>query len=113
YILDHIARTGLTRTRGDDGEEMWTWKFDSELWNKLTYGTDHPSAFLLKIACRLAALRGEESALLTDDIWDYMHTIMPAGTPMVSIPDARHHVMLDQPIAVIAALRALFEAWKA
>ena len=56
---------------------------------------------------RLAVLRGEDSALMTDDIWDYMRTIMPAGTPMVGIPAAAHHLMMDQPIAVIAALRAL------
>ena len=29
------------------------------------------------------------------------------GTTMVSIPDAQHHLILDQPIAVAAALEVL------
>jgi pimeloyl-ACP methyl ester carboxylesterase len=32
---------------------------------------------------------------------------MPAGTPLIPIPEAYHHVMADQPLALVAALRAL------
>lgn len=103
YLLDHIARTGLRR----EAEDAWTWKFDPELWNKLTYSPEHPSEFLHRVTCRLAVLRGEESALMPDEIWAYMRTILPPDTPMVGVPDAAHHLMMDQPIAVIAALRAL------
>jgi pimeloyl-ACP methyl ester carboxylesterase len=105
FLLDHIARTGLKR----EGEG-WTWKFDPDLWSKLTYGADHPSEFLHAIPCPLAVIRGEESALMTDEIWAYMHTIMPEGSPMIGVPDAGHHLMMDQPIAVIATLRALLAA---
>ena len=31
--------------------------------------------------------------------------------PVVEVPEARHHVMLDQPLAFVAALRLLFESW--
>jgi pimeloyl-ACP methyl ester carboxylesterase len=33
----------------------------------------------------------------------------PFGTPFVDIPEAGHHVMVDQPLALVAALRALIE----
>jgi pimeloyl-ACP methyl ester carboxylesterase len=30
---------------------------------------------------------------------------------MVAIPDARHHLMLDQPLAFTSALRAILATW--
>jgi len=30
---------------------------------------------------------------------------------VIEIPQARHHVMLDQPLAFVAALRALLADW--
>ena len=32
-------------------------------------------------------------------------------TPVVTIPSAHHHVMLDQPLAFVTALRALLAGW--
>ena len=29
----------------------------------------------------------------------------------IAIPDSAHHIMIDQPLALIAALRALLSAW--
>jgi pimeloyl-ACP methyl ester carboxylesterase len=37
--------------------------------------------------------------------------LMPKDMPKVVIPDADHHVMLDQPLAFVAAIRALLEVW--
>jgi hypothetical protein len=31
---------------------------------------------------------------------------------VVEIPEAQHHVMLDQPLALVAALRALLADWR-
>jgi pimeloyl-ACP methyl ester carboxylesterase len=33
------------------------------------------------------------------------------GAPQVAIPDADHHVMVDQPLALVAAFRALLAGW--
>jgi len=30
---------------------------------------------------------------------------------VVEIPEAYHHVMLDQPLAFVATLRAILDAW--
>ena len=40
-----------------------------------------------------------------------MEQILDRKVPFVSIPHARHHVLLDQPLAFIAALRALLADW--
>jgi hypothetical protein len=29
----------------------------------------------------------------------------------VEVPEAQHHVMLDQPLAFVAALRTLLQSW--
>jgi hypothetical protein len=29
----------------------------------------------------------------------------------IEIPDSQHHIMIDQPLALVAALRALLAAW--
>ncbi len=107
FLLDHIARNGLKTVTDSEGKEVWTWKFDTELWAKMSYDGGHPSTFLPDISAPLAFLRGAHSALVTDDVWDYMKTIVPAGTPTVSIPAAYHHLMMDQPIAIITALRTI------
>jgi len=36
----------------------------------------------------------------------------PAGTPFVSIPNAAHHIMFDEPFALTEALRSLMEGWR-
>jgi hypothetical protein len=33
------------------------------------------------------------------------------GAPRIEIPAARHHVMVDQPLALVSALRALLQRW--
>jgi pimeloyl-ACP methyl ester carboxylesterase len=37
----------------------------------------------------------------------------PPGMPEIEIPDSHHHIMIDQPLALVAALRALFASWPA
>jgi pimeloyl-ACP methyl ester carboxylesterase len=40
-----------------------------------------------------------------------MRATLPQGTPFIEIPEAYHHVQADQPLALVAALRSLLEAW--
>ena len=37
----------------------------------------------------------------------------PKGMIEIAIPDSNHHIMVDQPLALVAALRALLAAWPA
>jgi len=36
---------------------------------------------------------------------------MGLRAPVVEVPEARHHVMLDQPLAFVAELRMLLDSW--
>ena len=48
---------------------------------------------------------------MTDEVVDYMLGRMPADVKTMVVPDADHHVMVDQPLAFVAALRGLLAGW--
>jgi pimeloyl-ACP methyl ester carboxylesterase len=100
YITDHIARGSFCQVPGG-----WTWRFDPELLRSLEI---RDMDRLPEVArCPLAYICGEKSPLLDADIIETMMKRFPRDTPFVAVPDAGHHVMVDQPLAFVAALRAL------
>tara|TARA_R110000868_G_scaffold101630_5_gene279725 strand:- start:4124 stop:5071 length:948 start_codon:yes stop_codon:yes gene_type:complete len=107
FLLDHIARLSLKPVERPDGSEGWTWKFDPRLWEKLVYARKSPAEIAAALKCRIALFRGGDSTLVTDEIWAFMRETFGPKTTMVSIPQAQHHLILDQPIAVAAALEVL------
>ena len=42
---------------------------------------------------------------------DYMLAQMPKDVLLLPVPDADHHVMIDQPLAFVAGLRGLLASW--
>jgi len=57
-------------------------------------------------------MRGEYSVLMPVEIGEYMFDLLGRAAPVIEIPQARHHVMLDQPLAFVAAIRALLADWE-
>lgn len=105
YILDYIARTSIKQMDGG-----WTWKFDSKVMGPRRFG--EPFGEELKaLKCRAALIFGEKSAIVSRRTVAYMSSLMGPKAPVVEIPGAHHHVMLDQPLAFIAALRAILDIW--
>lgn len=109
YIVDYIARHSLKQVAMPEGGSGWTWKFDPAIWQRFDIGD--MSARLAATRCRIAIMRGEFSVLLPSEIGDYMFGLLGRSAPVIEIPQARHHVMLDQPLAFVAALRALLADW--
>jgi len=105
YIADYIARRSL-RFEDRDSESGWCWSFDPNMMSKLGYSAD-TSPWLDQARCPLAFIWGETSSLFHGEVADFMFALAPASTPRIAIPDAGHHVMVDQPLALIAAIRAL------
>lgn len=109
YAMDYIARWSLKQVEGEDGQG-WSWRFDPNIWRRFEIG--RPASDLLKeTTCRIALFRGEDSELIQDEVKAYMETLLDRKVPFVSIPHAYHHVMLDQPLAFVSALRALLADW--
>jgi len=101
YIAAHIAATSIRPVEGG-----WSWKFDPLIFarHQLT------PALLTRLDCRVALFRAEHgmvSAAMSDVMYDRLGRV----APVVEIPAAGHHVMLDQPIALVAAIRTLLSDW--
>lgn len=110
FIADHIARTSLKRAPLEDGSgEGWTWKFDPFMWR--AFRMEERAEFLQNARCPVALMWGERSQLVNPEVLAYMRGLAKPGTPMIEIPDADHHVMVDQPLAFVAALRGLLSVW--
>jgi pimeloyl-ACP methyl ester carboxylesterase len=41
-----------------------------------------------------------------------MYKLLNRSAPLVEIPEAYHHLLLDQPLAFVAAVRALLADWE-
>ena len=104
FIVDYIADHSIHET--DDG---WTWKFDRRLFDgNLVALRDQLSA----IRSRVALFTGEFSVVVPPDVAEYMYGLMGEVSPVIEIPQAHHHLTLDQPLAFVAALRTLLADWK-
>lgn len=112
YIADHIARTSLKSAPLEMGTgEGWTWRFDPFQWRDLRMENPLPDFHALK--CPVAIVWGAQSLLFDADILAYTASLSPPGTPRIEIPAARHHLMVDQPLAFVTALRGLLFGWPA
>jgi pimeloyl-ACP methyl ester carboxylesterase len=110
FILDHIARTSLKEVHVEDSKQLgWTWKFDPALFRSFKMGK--PGADLLQARCPVAWLNGGRSKLIDSDVLSNIATYSPPGTPVIELPDADHHLMIDQPLAFVEALRDLISRY--
>ncbi len=109
YLLDYIAREGLRRAKMPDNSESWTWKFDPGRQSNFEI---HFERDLLRAArCPLAFIYGEKSMFAQGDGIAHLEEQARGRSPFVMIPDAYHHLMMDQPLAFISTLRTLLSAW--
>ncbi len=100
FIADMIARESLVEVPGG-----FTWAFDPTLWQD--FKLDDPAPLLSGARCPLVLMWGDRSGLMPADVIADMRRLLPPDTPAIAIPDADHHVMIDQPLALVAALRAM------
>lgn len=111
YILDFIARRSLKRAPLADGSgEGWAWKFDPDMWEKLdrtdrTFGEAMPN-----ISVPMAHLYGDKSEIIERREGGEA-SVLDGRVRTVEIPDSHHHVLIDQPLALVAALRTLLATW--
>lgn len=104
FAIDHIARHSIKPTEGG-----YTWKFDPFIWKDFQ---DRDASSLLRAVRRpVAVLWGETSTLMSSTTLAHMKSLLPSGAPFAAVPGADHHVMLDQPLAFVSALRGLLSAW--
>jgi pimeloyl-ACP methyl ester carboxylesterase len=106
YVIDFVARHSLKEVTGG-----WQWKFDRRIFEQFGAGMRSIAApYLEDVSCRLALLRSEYG-LVTPDIGASMYERLGRVTPVIEIPEAGHHAMLDQPLILLTALRTLLADW--
>lgn len=111
YLIDHVARHGMRQTVDANGNQGWSWCFDPEIWRGNEQRIGNLAALPKAVRCPLVVMIGEQSQLIVPKAVPFMRSIYPEGTPFIFIPAAGHHVMIDQPLALIAALRTCLEFW--
>ncbi|MEM9743170.1 MAG: alpha/beta hydrolase [Pseudomonadota bacterium] len=105
YILEYIARHSIMAVEGGG----FAWKFDEDLFGSLK-GLDGSADDFRNLAVPLKMMFGADSALFSERSVEYMQSLVPEAqrpVPVVMLPDAQHHLFLDQPRAFVAALRDL------
>jgi pimeloyl-ACP methyl ester carboxylesterase len=106
YVMDYVARHSLKEADGG-----WQWKFDRRVFEQFGHGMRSIAAgYLTEVDCRLALLRSEYG-LVTPDIGASMYEKLGRVAPVIEIPEAGHHAMLDQPLILLTALRTLLADW--
>jgi pimeloyl-ACP methyl ester carboxylesterase len=112
YVADFIARRSMKRAPREDGPgEGWTWKFDPFLWHKLDRSAMQAVAHKYRVP--MAQIVGARSAIMQRREMGQQADFLPQGVPSVTIPDSEHHIMVDQPLALVASLRTLLTLWPA
>ena len=106
FVIDHVARRSL-RQVGDG----WQWKFDRRIFEQFARGMRRIALpYLEQVHTRFALLRSE-CGLVTPDIGAFMYEALGRVAPVIELPEAGHHAMLDQPLVLLTALRTLLADW--
>ena len=100
FVVDHVARQSLKPVDGG-----WQWKFDRRIFEQFAGGMRGIALpYLERVRCRFALLRSE-CGLVTPDIGAFMYEALGRVAPVIELPEAGHHAMLDQPLVLLTALR--------
>jgi len=100
YIKDYVAASSVREVPGG-----WGWQFDSKIF-------DHAPQLpeLAALDCRSAFFYGE-LGMVSADMADAIFDGLGGQTAMIEVPDAGHHIMLDQPLALVTGLRTILATW--
>lgn len=108
YLVDFIARHGIKKVT-EDGKTGWIWKFDP---HKSGGATIHFERDLLRAArCPLAFIYGEKSKLAQGESIAHLMEQARGRSPFILMPEAHHHLMMDQPMAFVSTMRTLLSCW--
>jgi pimeloyl-ACP methyl ester carboxylesterase len=101
YIAEHIARTSIRTVEGG-----WSWKFDPRIFARHQLTQER----LTRLDCRVALFRAEHG-IVSPQLSEIMYDRLGRLAPVIEIPAAGHHIMLDQPVALVTGIRTLLSDW--
>ncbi len=101
YIAEHVARTSIEPVPGG-----WSWKFDPAVFGR----SQATPALLHHLDCRVAIFHAEHG-IVPPQTTELMYDKLGRLAPVIEIPAAGHHVLLDEPIALVTGIRTLLSDW--
>lgn len=100
-IVEHIAEHSLRQEA-----QGWCWKFDPAL----PRGADNEEpglTLLAQVRCSVDVVFCEHSQVVDAATAQRCVELLPSGRGPICLPGTHHHLMIDQPLALIALLRGL------
>ena len=108
-LFDYMAYHSLKQVEGG-----WSWKFDTSVFRS-DFGQEErmfgQGNIIARTPGRKAVVYGQDSVLFDDDSAVYLRECGARDVPIIGIPGARHHLMLDEPIAFVSVLRGILAQW--
>jgi pimeloyl-ACP methyl ester carboxylesterase len=99
YIVEYVGNHSVRRQ-----PHGWVWKFDHGVYFHGHFERHH----LAEARCEVSLIVAERS-LLTDDevrqLCGVLESARGATVTVTRVPDCGHHIMLDQPLALVHAIR--------
>lgn len=113
FVMDHVARNSLRAVEATDDQPAGVvWKFDRNVFSAVV---DHPRTaarpHLAQVRTRLALL-ASQFGLVTPEVGRYMYDQLGRVAPVIELPQAGHHPMLDVPLVLLTAIRTLLADWE-
>jgi len=99
-IVAHIGEHSLRKVDGG-----WSWKFDDAV---AAAGRDHSLVDATELDLPVVFVRGEESFVTSNDQMKLTRQVLP-NARFLSLPQAGHHLMIDQPIGLTRMLQESLE----
>jgi pimeloyl-ACP methyl ester carboxylesterase len=101
YVRENIVRQSLRQVEGG-----WTWKFDPQF-----FGSTHSVRPALARIARPALFLRCEYGIVGLERVGRLVAECAVDLPIVELPSAGHHPMLDQPLPLVAAIRTATVRW--
>jgi len=101
-VREHVAETSLMAVEGG-----WSWKFDPAMFTRS--GGD--TLAVAQARCPIAYFRSQHG-IVSDELMERMRERFGPSTIVAEIPDAGHHAMIDQPLALVTGVRTVLSAWE-
>lgn len=107
FLVEHIGRRSIKHE-----PEGWTWKFDGSSMQNRRF--DEPfHEYLAGMTGRRAFVYGEDSKLVRPENVRFIKTLLGPTAPVIGVPKAQHHLIIDQPLAFVSTVRAILGGWLA
>lgn len=111
-LLSYVAENSICETKNKDG---WVWKFDPDMFRNLDIESSlkiESTEKLLNLECRSAFIMGEQSQDYSQRSLHHTRQITAGKIPLFDIPHTHHHLMFDEPVAMITAIKTVLLTWE-